>query len=306
MTRTVVFACDDNYAQYLAVTMASLIENFKSNCLLEIIVFDAGIGSASKNKLNQLKRNNIDIQFFPIDIGIFSNYPLTIKHISIATYFRLKLPSLLPRHRKVVYLDVDVIVNKDISDMWDIELNEHAIGAVQEPYGRVVNNDFHKKIGITDPRHHYFNAGVLIMDLDKLRNINFEDSVVLYLSKYRGVLEYQDQDILNSVLQGDVVYIHPKYNYIPSYRNLLASKRRSIFDALPYNKNEIVALKKNASIYHYCGKKKPWMYGCTHHGSTLYLKYQNLTAWRGVGLSDESGVSMLVKLIDKIYRRFSI
>lgn len=303
MKNTVVFACDDNYAKYLAVTMASLIDNFDMSIELEIIVFDAGISDVSIKKLYQLKRDKVDIRFIEIDSDIFLDFPLTIDHISVATYFRLKLPSLLSDYEKVVYLDVDILINKDISPMWDIDLNSHAIGAVQEPYGKVVSKEYHDTIGIHDTKHKYFNAGILVMDLEKLRSINFEDSVVTYLRNYKNHIEYQDQDILNGILQGNVEYIHPKYNYIPSYRNLLSPKRKPILDSLPYSKEEVELLKNEASIYHYCGKKKPWMYGCTHHGSALYLKYQKLTAWNGLGLLNKEKTPITTKLLEAIRRR---
>ncbi len=303
MKKTVVFACDDNYAKYLAVTMASLIANFDKEKDLEIIVFDAGISNQSKEKLSRLKNDKTVIHFIEIDPQIFADYPLTIEHISVATYFRLKLPSLLSNYRKVVYLDVDILVNKDVSPMWDIDIHTKAIAAVQEPYGKVVSKEYHEKIGIQDSNHKYFNAGILVMDLEKLRASNFEDRVVSYLEKYKGNIEYQDQDILNAVLQGNVEYIHPKYNYIPSYRNLLSPKRKSILDSLPYTKQEIVSLKNDATIYHYCGKKKPWMYGCTHHGSALYLKYQAATAWKGTGLLNKATTPITTKILDMIRRR---
>lgn len=303
MKKTVVFACDDNYAKYLAVTMASLIANFDKEKDLEIIVFDAGISNQSKEKLSRLKNDKTSIHFKEIDPQIFSDYPLTIKHISVATYFRLKLPSLLLNYRKVVYLDVDILVNKDVSPMWDIDLHTKAIAAVQEPYGKVVGKEYHEKIGIQDSNHKYFNAGILIMDLEKLRTSNFEGRVVSYLEKYKDNIEYQDQDILNAVLQGNVKYIHPKYNYIPSYRNLLSPKRKDILDSLPYTKQEIVSLKSEATIYHYCGKKKPWMYGCTHHGSALYLKYQELTDWKGTGLLNKATTPIMTKILEMIRRR---
>lgn len=222
----------------------------------------------------------------------------------MATYFRLKLPSLLLNYRKVVYLDVDILVNKDVSPMWDIDLHAKAIAAVQEPYGKVVGKEYHEKIGIQDSNHKYFNAGILIMDLEQLRTSNFEGRVVSYLEKYKDNIEYQDQDILNAVLQGNVKYIHPEYNYIPSYRNLLSPKRKDILDSLPYTKQEIVSLKSEATIYHYCGKKKPWMYGCTHHGSALYLKYQELTDWKGTGLLNKATTPIMTKILDMIRRRF--
>ncbi|GLR76391.1 glycosyltransferase family 8 protein [Aliivibrio sifiae] len=302
--RTAVFACDNNYAGYLATTIASLIDNFESSLQLEIIIFDAGIKNNSKDSLLKLSTDNISIHFFPIEEQIFSDFPLTISHISLATYFRLKLPSLLNKHDKVVYLDVDVLINKDISDMWNIDLQGHSLGAVIEPRMSFTQYDYLEKIGLTEKKHLYFNAGVLIMDLNCLRDINFEEKVANYLFQYKDVIEYQDQDILNGVLQGNVHYISPKYNFMPEYRTILKPNRIWMLDKLPYTKSEIESLRSNANIYHYCGKRKAWMYSCTHDGADLYIKYQNSTDWAGDSYSDLRELSIFKKLSLWAKKRF--
>ena len=294
--RTAVFACDNNYAGYLATTIASLVENFQPSLQLEVIIFDAGIKNESKDSLLKLATNNISIRFFAIEEKIFSDFPLTISHISLATYFRLKLTSLLEQHDKVVYLDVDVLINKDISDMWDIDLKGHSLGAVIEPRMSFTQHDYLGKIGLIEQEYLYFNAGILIMDLNSLRDMHFEEKVANYLLQYKDVIEYQDQDILNGVLQGNVHYISPKYNFMPEYRTILKPNRIWMLDKLPYTKSEIESLRGNANIYHYCGKRKAWMYSCTHDKADLYIKYQNSTDWAGDGYSDIRELSILKKL----------
>ncbi|WP_419465462.1 glycosyltransferase [Aliivibrio fischeri] len=96
------------------------------------------------------------------------------------------------------------------------------------------------------------------------------------------MIEYQDQDILNGVLQANVHYISPKYNFMPEYRTILKPNYIWMLDKLPYTKSEIDSLRSDAIIYNYCDKRKAWMYSCTHDGFYLYLKYQLLTYWVGV------------------------
>lgn len=304
--RTVVFACDNNYAGYLATTIASLVDHFESSLQLEIIIFDAGINHESKDSLLKLVTDNIKINFFTIEEKIFSDFPLTISHISLATYFRLKLPSLLEKYDKVVYLDVDVdvLINKDISDMWNIDLQGNYLGAVIEPRMSFTQYSYLEKIGLTEKKHLYFNAGILIMDLNCLREINFEEKVTDYLSQYKDVIEYQDQDILNGVLQGNVHYISPKYNFMPEYRTILKPNRNWMLEKLPYTKSEIEGLRSSANVYHYCGKRKAWMYSCTHDGANLYIKYQNATDWAGDGYSDINDLSLFKKLSLWTKKRF--
>ncbi|WP_153445923.1 glycosyltransferase family 8 protein [Vibrio algicola] len=299
---TVTYACDDNYSRHLAVSIASLIDNYSMSKRLDIFVFDAGISKENRGKIQKLERNNIGIKFVQIDVNMFDGYPLTIEHISLATYFRLKLPSLLPSHKKVVYFDVDIIINDDISKMWDVSLEGKSIAAVIEPEVSLNNKEHLRCIGV-DGDFFYFNAGVLILDLDRLRRLNFEGKVIDYLGKYSSLLVYQDQDILNGMLFNDVKYLSPFYNYMPMYRNILSKKRRYQINLIPYTELEIKKLKKTACVYHFCGRRKAWMQSCTSSGFHLYKKYQHKTEWRDADYTDLEQIKGLVKA-NYIYRRF--
>lgn len=299
---TVAYACDDNYSRHLAVSIASLIHHYPIKKKLEIFVFDAGISESNKGKISKLNSENVIIKFIGIDISMFDGYPLTIKHISLATYFRLKLPSLLPDHKKVIYFDVDILIGDDISDMWDIDIGNKSIAAVIEPEISLNNIEHLNNIGIKGGGYFYFNAGSLIINLAKLRDSKFEDKVVVYLCKYSEKLTYQDQDILNGILYDDVKYISPKYNYMPMYRNILSKKRRYQINMIPYTVREIKKLKKSACIYHFCGKRKAWMQTCTSTGFHLYKKFQDKTEWKGTEYVDYDLVRGREKL-NYIYRR---
>ncbi len=304
-TMTVVFACDNNYAKFLGVAIASLVDNFSKDKSLEIIVFNSGINDENKSIIKKIAKNNIDIVFIDIDESIFKDYPLTIEHISLATYFRLKLPSLLPKHSKVIYLDVDVLIGSDLSPIWDINIENYALGAVIEPVLSLKNKQYMEKIGIKNLDCFYFNAGSLIINLDYLRHIDFENSVVDYLSEFSGVIQYQDQDILNGILHDHVLYISPRYNFMPMYRTILSRKKKDMIDLLPYTLNEIKNLKKTAAVYHYCGKRKAWMSTCTHYGFNLYKKYLRVTDWKDQDYSDKGTVPFF-RQIGLFFKRLKV
>lgn len=295
MAASIVFACDDNYAGYTSVAIRSIIENSKENRDLDFYIFDSGISEQSKKSINKLKSKRVNIFFVEIDKDIFKNFPLTIEYISIATYFRLKLPSILSHLSKVIYLDVDILVNGEIFELFDVDLKGKSIGAVADP---LLNHETShlSNIGFKNPCSSYFNAGVLLIDLEKLRKINFENKVDEYLKKYKDKIKFQDQDILNVVLENDVNFISPKFNYMPAHRLLLKSKNKNRLTLYPHSLEIIKNAKNDAIVFHYCGKEKPWMYSCRHAGCRMFKHYQNGTDWKGRQYTDIKNITLTKKI----------
>ena len=221
-TNTLVFSVDDNYAIYLAVAIKSILCNKKTNNKIEIIIFDFSISSESKKKILELQQENITISFREVEENLFDDFPLTISYITVASYLRLKLPSLLPSHNKILYLDVDLLVFGDINELFTLHMNDKALLGVVDPL--LNGNEQHKQeIGL-DSKNHYLNAGVLLIDLNKLRELDFESSVMKYLLNYKDIIKYQDQDIINAVIAKEAGIINPKFNYMPAFRRILRKK----------------------------------------------------------------------------------
>ena len=119
----VCLACDDNYSKYAGVTIASILVNAAENDELEFYILDGGITQDNKSKLLSLRNiREGAINFVKIDNEMFNDY-LNIKthdYIAIPTYYRLKLPTLLPNVSRVIYLDCDVVVNTSLNDLFNI------------------------------------------------------------------------------------------------------------------------------------------------------------------------------------------
>ncbi|MGL5358331.1 MAG: glycosyltransferase family 8 protein [Shewanella sp.] len=216
---TLVYSSDDNYAMHMAISMMSVERHTSSE--IKFIIFESEI--SEKNK--QFIANNImsEVEYFPINIDSFNHFPITIDYISATTYFRLKILSFLPEIRRIIYIDVDALVGGDISELWFEELHGKAVGAILDPTVEIFGNDYKKSIGLP-AEHYYFNAGIILMDLDKLRCIDFEKRADDYFKDFSMEIKYQDQDILNGSLIGEVCYLNPRYNYMPSHRKIAKPK----------------------------------------------------------------------------------
>ena len=159
------------------------------------------------------------------------------------TLYRLFLPRLCKQLKRVIYLDVDVLVVGDLRQLWEIDLGSNAIGAVLDsPQTRdvvsVQSRYFDKKID----NESYFNAGVLLMNLERIRRDSFElpQEYLAFFNKYPHAL-LLDQDFLNYKYQGRYTILLSMFNFIPDDVDFLDDS----------------TLDKQIVI-HFAGFYKPW------------------------------------------------
>ncbi|MDR2107229.1 MAG: glycosyltransferase family 8 protein [Holosporaceae bacterium] len=219
----VVFGCDGDYVPYLGVSLRSLIDNSDMRRSYDIWVLDGGIREKDKKIIgNMIKgRKNFSIRFFDIKPFISENEKklyLFHKHISAATYYRLFIPRIFSAYRKMVYLDSDIIVNADIAKLYDINLEGRILGAardipnIRSGAARSVNGN---------RQNEYFSAGVLLLDVKRMRENDITDKSLQLLS--RKIKEkrrrefYEDQDLLNEICLGNVKIIDEKWNLFNRY-----------------------------------------------------------------------------------------
>jgi len=250
----VCISCDDNYSKYAGVTMASILANAQEYDDIAFYILDGGIKDEHKEQILELKSiKNCAINFIKIDENLFNVYKNVKTHtyISIATYYRLKLASMLSDVEKILYLDCDVIVNTSLAPMFEIEMGKNVIlGA----------NDLNKKMVKKNPN--YINAGVALMDLNKIREEKIEEKFEEYTKENAASITCGDQEIINEVLKERIKIIAPEWNVQSS--NFI---NRSSYTNQP-------------KIIHFVAAKKPWHYASFSIHKNLYFKYLQLTPWR--------------------------
>ena len=136
-----------------------------------------------------------------------------ISHTSYATYYRLQLPSLLSDYDKCIYLDVDTCVCVDLTDLYQTNMSDYYIAGVIAAGYLYPEENVQKKTAELeiDNLEAYINAGVLLMNLRKMRNDHMDDVFQkLMARKYTS----QDQDILNKACYGHIKILHQILNYL--------------------------------------------------------------------------------------------
>lgn len=244
---SIFFSCDDNYIPFLVVSLSSIIENASKNYNYDIYVLHSNnISKENQEKIfKEYSKDNFNVNFVDITSKIesFSTKLHTRDYYSKSTYYRLFIPNLYPNLDKALYLDSDIVVLGDISKLFNTDLGnnyvgaipDHAVSKVPEFISYVKN-----RIGVKSEKE-YFNAGILLMNLKKLREINFEDLFITLLSKITFNVA-QDQDYLNSICKGNVTFIDPSWNVMPIPNDL-----------------------KEINLIHYNLSYKPW-----HADNILY------------------------------------
>jgi len=254
----VVVGVNRNYIKPMSIMLISLLENNKE-WRINFNIFQDDFKEEDKEDL--LKRfnkyKNLNIHYIDITNDLFKGLP-TLEHISLSTYYRILAPKLLEKYDKLLYLDSDLVVDGNISDLWEIDIEDYAIAAVREE--SLQANE--ERLGI--PKYHkYFNAGVLLMNSKMLREGDYEEIIMDYLYKNKEILLFSDQDALNAILYNKWYEISEKWNY----HNYFVDIRNSNLEKIKLDKPVII---------HYTGPIKPWD---KEEGSVLkniYLKYEAL------------------------------
>ena len=270
----IVLCSDDNYAQHIAVVIASIMAKTKERVCFYVIN-----DNISKDKIEKLKNTadtfKAQIEFITVSEDKFINVYLS-GHVSKAAYFRLALADILRNDiEKVIYLDVDLLVFDDINKLWQIDLENLPLAAVPD-YGIMASVRLCKQkkqvIGLPVGEK-YFNSGVLIIDVDLWRKYNYSSRVIKLASTAH--LPHHDQDALNKVFMDNWVELPLRWNVIPPVYNLFIK----ILLNKKFRKKAINA-RKNIAIMHYAGRYKPWEFTLHKGFNEKYYEYLQLTAFK--------------------------
>ena len=262
----VVFATkDDNYINYMLVTICSMLNNRNAGTFYDFYVMVAGdFSQESKNKIINYLAVEKDCNVTFIDMkDCFKDLVMTHDFISYPTYFRLLVCDLLPDYDKCIYLDIDTIVLEDLSLFYAQDIEDFYLAGVRAAgyQFNAVHNI--RRLGLPDVSD-YINAGVLLMNLKKLRQDTMSKKFLdLIKAKYHD----QDQDILNVACYGKIKILPFKYNLMTKYEKMFDQ----CIGAKVYAQSEIDEAIENPVIVHYADKIKPWQNLSVYFGEHWWM-----------------------------------
>lgn len=211
---SISFAATDSFSRHLAVVLVSVLKNNQQDRFV-FHVLHRNISEFNQALLKSTaeKWRNGRIVFHKVDIEVFATAPLPSPHISVESYFRLMLPKILVDESRTLYLDVDILCCKGIRELWETNLDGFACAAVSEemyPKGSLL----HFARPEASERQEYFNAGVMLFNLDYIRANGLESVPFDILETWTEKIGYADQDVLNLAYHGKVKFISRKFNFM--------------------------------------------------------------------------------------------
>lgn len=291
-TISVVIASDDNYVPHLGALICSIFDNINEGAAIDLIVLDGGITEANKRMLKALIPEDSCLHFIPMQDEFGDSF--THMHFSRATFYRLILDKLLQSREKVIYVDCDTICLGDLLELWKIDLGGRPVAAVHDYImeyfcsQRVLSADFtgsrpalsylQEYVGILPHNcNKYFQAGVLIMDLQRIREMRISERMTDSLQKER--YWFLDQDVLNKYLCGLQLELPAEWNFINCTDEITQFLEKS-------RARELLTAKDNPKLIHYAGyESKPWVNQCAYL-SEYYFYYLRQTYWYEKVLSE--------------------
>jgi lipopolysaccharide biosynthesis glycosyltransferase len=242
----VAFACDQNLQNELIVVIASMVANTKREVNAHILT--RGLGDDYFAKVAKMFPT-VNFHFHDFSGIEYGSKVNLMKHITVSTFDRLFLPQVLTQLDKVLYLDVDILVRGDVGELYDTKLADYAFAGKRsrlDGWSSLI--DVITRISLSLPaqkawalrrRAHMtgdltaptYNAGILVMNLKKMRAENFVENNLYLVEELR----LNDQDVMNFWSRGRAVALNDDWNYVPTQD----------FSADP-------------KIVHWAGPGKPW------------------------------------------------
>lgn len=252
----VVLAFDDSYAAHGAAVIASAARYMQAGSARFLCLHD-GIPHSRRQ---QVEASAPGFEFIWREVTDAEMPPMATRgHINRITLFRLGLGKFAPPDwQRVIYLDSDIVVQADLRDLWSVDLNGAPIGAVADVYqdGRKLQ----VQLGLPDeaePR--YFNAGVLLIDLEMERQSSGLAKSLDVLIARNFDLEFLDQDALNAAFWNRWAPISSAWN-VQRYCRQADPVRHGWS---PY---------RQAAIIHFITSDKPWTRSVWHPWAGSYWR----------------------------------
>ncbi len=210
----VFFAVDDAYSPCLGVTLRSLIDHASAQYEYRIYILVTYISEENRKRLSEMATENVSLSFVSVNEKLDSlcGELHTRDYYSKTTYYRLFIPAMFPEYEKGLYLDCDLLIRRDVAELYHTELGDKLLGAGPEEVMQRIKifGDYVEAV-VNVPVEEYFNAGILVLNMKALREMNIER----VFEKRLGEITYrvtQDEDYLNDICRGRVLMLDNAWN----------------------------------------------------------------------------------------------
>lgn len=270
-TYNIVCVADESYAQHAAVMLASLIDHNKEKNF-HVFLLTTGMSADTMERLRSVLNSHGVITFCQA-----GDHLKELKGLRTATehktwnsimYLKLLIPQFLTQDvERLMFLDVDMVVCSDITEVYELSLGDNVVAACDDYKFQQASRDLLK----LHPSEQYINSGMMVIDLDAWRTIEETKPMADFISEYRHLLR-NDQD-------GIALYFRGKIQLVPNRWNATTFYFEQLPRVLDKYLSEVDEIRHNPAIVHFCEPVKPWFRDCHHPYRHLYRHYLALTPW---------------------------
>lgn len=240
----IFFTIDEKYVPFLDVAIRSMIKNSSDEYCYKVNVLYQGLNEEQKQAIVSLSdiKENFDVEMVYMEEKMDSMISREKNWFkwTISIYFRLFIAEMFPEIDKGIYLDSDIILLSDIAEIYNSDLGDNVLGAVHDCSVESVPvfvDYIEQAVGV--PVKEYVNSGVLVMNLKKMRELEFTKNFMRLLNTYHFDNVAPDQDYFNAMCNGKILYLD------------------TAWDTMPMAGEEII---ENPKLIHYNLLGKPWHY----------------------------------------------
>lgn len=218
----VAFSTNDIYIPYLDVCLRSLIDYADKEKDYHVFILYSTIIAENIQKIKELEQKNISISFINVQSSLSKAQEDTFfinNHLTIETYFRFFLPDIFPQLDKILYLDCDMLIQKDIAELYQTNIDGFYLGATRD-LGIVLGlhktkeknvKYYTQTLNLTNP-YDYFQAGCLLFNLKEMRKDKIPQLLIEKLKQIKTPM-FHDQCILNAVCKDKIFFVPQNWNF---------------------------------------------------------------------------------------------
>jgi len=248
----VAYAFDKNYHYITHISMKSIMISQNKDTFIIFHMLVSNISSFQKKVIDriQIEHKNCKIKYYEMR-NKFKNFKISKSIWSTANFYRIILPELLPKEKKLLFLDTDTLIYRDLTELYNYNIRgKYFIGMPESK-----SNRFFKKFNKSFDN--FINTGAMLFNLEELRKGKISEKIQIFLKKYFKKLKSPVNEAVNYISHSKNGYFTPKFvvvSFCNKYEVLSYCKHLKI----EINCSQVYKAFKNPYIYHFIGHKKPW------------------------------------------------
>ena len=251
----VSYAFDGNYHYIAHVSMKSIMLSQEKITFINFYMLVSNINDEQKEVINKICLEHENCKIIYIDMGDqFKELYIPKDNMAVwstANFYRVKLQDLLPNEHKILYLDTDTLIYKDLTKLYNYNITgKYYVGMPEY-------KDIYYFLQYKEKFKNFINTGVVLCNLDELRKLNFTNKFAEFFNKYNKKIKFPVNDATNIITHEKNGYFEPEYVVI-GFCNEKEIHKYYKRMSLKIDVTEVINAYNDPYVYHLITKVKPW------------------------------------------------